>query len=150
MFTKNGLPLGKLPFESKGVIYPSVGMRTPGEVLHVNFGIQGLLQGSTPFVFDIEDYVLTEISNVRARIVEPASALTAEFTDVPFLILLYALYMGYDDTAQALMSSLSLASLDNSSIVACNNAGDDSKHGLLDTLFRTLPLRRRLCFIQWL
>ncbi|CAI2292536.1 unnamed protein product [Caenorhabditis sp. 36 PRJEB53466] len=50
-FTKNGKHLGtalkgNIPFEE---LYPTVGLKTPGEQIHVNFG-------QVPFVFNISNY----------------------------------------------------------------------------------------------
>jgi hypothetical protein len=59
-YTKNGVELDTafrdLAFQTpgktgKGDFYPSVGLRTPGEHVRVNFG-------QKPFVFDIEGYIL--------------------------------------------------------------------------------------------
>ncbi|ROV98618.1 hypothetical protein VSDG_04258 [Cytospora chrysosperma] len=46
-FTKNGVDLDTAFREVKGKLYPSVGMKKPGEHVRVNFG-------QTPFVFDID------------------------------------------------------------------------------------------------
>jgi hypothetical protein len=58
-FTKNGLFLGvafkefhkdtKDKKQISPVLYPAIGLRTPGEVISVNFG-------QKPFKFDIENY----------------------------------------------------------------------------------------------
>jgi Ran-binding protein 9/10 len=49
-FTKNGAFLGPVFDNLEGQLYPSVGMRTPGEVVRANFG-------QAPFRFDIESFV---------------------------------------------------------------------------------------------
>lgn len=49
-YTKNGVNLGIAFRDLPANLYPTVGLQTPGEVVEANFG-------STPFIFDIEDYM---------------------------------------------------------------------------------------------
>eukprot|EP00123_Amoebidium_parasiticum_P004318 comp15596_c0_seq1/m.12712 comp15596_c0_seq1/g.12712 ORF comp15596_c0_seq1/g.12712 comp15596_c0_seq1/m.12712 type:complete len:495 (-) comp15596_c0_seq1:53-1537(-) len=49
-YTKNGVHQGIAFTGLKGALYPSVGMRTPQETLHVNFGQE-------PFHFDLKTYM---------------------------------------------------------------------------------------------
>ncbi|KAF9326647.1 hypothetical protein BG006_009945 [Podila minutissima] len=49
-YTKNGAYLGVAFRDLKGPLYPTVGMRTVGEIVEANFGQQ-------EFLFDIEEYV---------------------------------------------------------------------------------------------
>ncbi|KAH8920858.1 SPRY-domain-containing protein [Atractiella rhizophila] len=60
-FTKNGRWINYAFEGVKGAFYPSVGMRTPGESVRVNFGQDG-------FKFDIESYVLTRKEAIRRSI----------------------------------------------------------------------------------
>ena len=69
-YTKNGVELDTafrdLTFDApgktgKGDFYPSIGLRTPGEHVRVNFG-------QKPFVFDIGGYVLV-CSILKARLI---------------------------------------------------------------------------------
>ena len=55
-FTKNGAFLGIAFRDLKGVFFPTVGMRSVGEIVETNFG-------QKPFRFDIEGYV--EVWNFR-------------------------------------------------------------------------------------
>lgn len=54
-FTKNGVQLATafknlMPDEERRDLYPTVGLRSPGEHVRINFGKE-------PFVFDIKEYV---------------------------------------------------------------------------------------------
>jgi hypothetical protein len=75
-YTKNGVELDTafrdLTFDvpgktGKGDFYPSIGLRTPGEHIRVNFG-------QKPFVFDIEGYVLVRSDNQARLIVRERSS----------------------------------------------------------------------------
>lgn len=65
-FTKNGLHLGVAPHECKPGelenLYPTVGLRTPGERLYVNFG-------QCPFEFDFDGY-RDILNNRKIRMLE--------------------------------------------------------------------------------
>ncbi|TPX34232.1 hypothetical protein SmJEL517_g03082 [Synchytrium microbalum] len=60
-FTKNGVALGTAFTGLKGQLYPSVGLRTPGEIVEANFGGQ-------PFKFDIDHYYKEEKSRLWSSI----------------------------------------------------------------------------------
>ncbi|RKF79027.1 Ran-binding protein 9 [Golovinomyces cichoracearum] len=60
-FTKNGVHLGTAFRDIKGELYPSVGMKKPGEHVKVNFG-----QG--PFIFDIDGMMEREKSIIESEI----------------------------------------------------------------------------------
>ncbi|ORY67939.1 concanavalin A-like lectin/glucanase domain-containing protein [Leucosporidium creatinivorum] len=60
-FTKNGDMLGYAFSNVHGKLYPSVGLRTPGEVVRANFG-------SEPFKFDIEGLVRDRHRTVLGQI----------------------------------------------------------------------------------
>ncbi|KAM0790579.1 hypothetical protein ACM66B_004446 [Microbotryomycetes sp. NB124-2] len=68
-FTKNGEFLGYAFANLHGDLYPSVGLRTPGEVVRVNFGHK-------PFKFDIDALVRERKRTISARIA--ASQVTPE------------------------------------------------------------------------
>lgn len=97
-FTKNGVYLG-VAFTSvnKSGLYPSVGMKKPGEHLRINFG-------RTPFVFDIDrmmDHerhaVFTDIRHAKS---ETLSAPDDETTIINKLVSQYLAHEGYIETAK--------------------------------------------------
>ncbi|KAI9829430.1 MAG: hypothetical protein M1819_006367 [Sarea resinae] len=99
-FTKNGVNLGTA-FENlnKGTkLFPSVGMKKPGENLKVNFG-------QTPFMFDIDGMIAEEkwsveqeISQVDATTLQPP---LDETSLIQGLVAQYLAHDGYVETARA-------------------------------------------------
>lgn len=61
-YTKNGVYLGtafrSIPMNTR--LYPCIGLRTPGERVHVNFGKE-------PFVFDIIHYTMASHLNIYKK-----------------------------------------------------------------------------------
>ncbi|KAI9103242.1 concanavalin A-like lectin/glucanase domain-containing protein [Phlyctochytrium arcticum] len=113
-FTKNGVWLGvafKNVVSSKGDnLYPSVGMRTPGEIVEANFG-------ATKFKFDIDHFFKEEraklLSSIQSQPLLPAvsekseqragasAGQLGESTISKDLVLAYLVHHGYSDTAAA-------------------------------------------------
>ncbi|KAK5000864.1 hypothetical protein LTR66_000353 [Elasticomyces elasticus] len=99
-FTKNGIMLGNAFKDVKGdkLLYPSVGMKKPGEHLRVNFG-------QTPFVFDIDGMMLDEADIVRSEIEKtPITLLHPQLGENALIDELIAQYLdheGYNDTGRA-------------------------------------------------
>eukprot|EP00188_Purpureofilum_apyrenoidigerum_P005868 Plantae.Rhodophyta-Purpureofilum_apyrenoidigerum.ctg8156.p1 GENE.Plantae.Rhodophyta-Purpureofilum_apyrenoidigerum.ctg8156~~Plantae.Rhodophyta-Purpureofilum_apyrenoidigerum.ctg8156.p1 ORF type:complete len:426 (-),score=60.00 Plantae.Rhodophyta-Purpureofilum_apyrenoidigerum.ctg8156:293-1570(-) len=91
-FTNNGAYLGVAFRDIEGTYFPTVGLRSRGAVVEVNFG-------KKPFVYDIESYaqelrstVMSEICNMQV----PGS-----FNEYSEIILNYLLYHGYAESAKA-------------------------------------------------
>ncbi|KAI8929037.1 hypothetical protein BC831DRAFT_445150 [Entophlyctis helioformis] len=108
-FTKNGIMLGVafkdlLANRRHGTrLYPSVGLRTPGEVVEANFG-------QRPFKFDITQYYQDERSRFMAAI--NASPLTyrsalrlLQATMINHIVMSYLINSGYSETAASFYQS---------------------------------------------
>ncbi|KAL1302833.1 hypothetical protein AAFC00_003166 [Neodothiora populina] len=98
-FTKNGQFLGEAFHNIKiDNVYPSVGMKRPGEHLRVNFG-------ATPFVFDIDAMMKLEKSIVGDEINRTSVASLephlSEGALIQELIAQYLAHDGYVETARA-------------------------------------------------
>ncbi|ORX95020.1 SPRY-domain-containing protein [Basidiobolus meristosporus CBS 931.73] len=106
-YTKNGVFLGIAFRELKGPLYPSVGFRTPGEQIEVNFG-------QRRFKFDIEHYMREEKAKLKSYIndtpIPQSSHLTPNHVNISSennlpsilneLILSYMVHHGYGETAR--------------------------------------------------
>ncbi|EMC99168.1 hypothetical protein BAUCODRAFT_64942 [Baudoinia panamericana UAMH 10762] len=99
-FTKNGVYLAGVAFNDikQDGLYPSVGMKKPGEHLRINFG-------HTPFVFDINGMMEEErhsiIDSIRRADVSTLRPPDDESTLVHKLISQYLAHEGYVETAKA-------------------------------------------------
>jgi hypothetical protein len=107
-FTRNGIHLGtafkdiKIPLIANAngtsrAIYPSVGMRTPGEAIQTNFGHQ-------VFRFAIEAYVADERRKIWSTIKSVPSTHHLDAA-VHELVVGYLVHHGYQRTARALLGS---------------------------------------------
>ncbi|KAG0325476.1 hypothetical protein BGZ99_000606 [Dissophora globulifera] len=91
----------------KGPLYPTVGMRTTGEIVEANFGQQG-------FIFDIDEYVKDE--KVEAWQTLETTLLKATAADkhhvntlsqsLSHLVLSYMIHQGYSESAKQFSSDL--------------------------------------------
>ncbi|KAF8953208.1 Ran-binding protein 9 [Entomortierella lignicola] len=109
-FTKNGVHLGVAFRNLKGTLYPTVGMRTVGEVVEANFG-------QREFVFNIENYVRNEKveawqtleSSIQTAVVEKKQLgnISQSLSD---LVLSYMVHHGYTESAKQLSYDLALQS----------------------------------------
>lgn len=97
-FTKNGNHLGIAFREVKGKLFPSIGLRRPGEHIRVNFG-------QTPFIYDIDGMVVTEKKRLQEKILKTSTGKLAPPLDetalIQSLVLQYLSHDGYVDTARA-------------------------------------------------
>eukprot|EP00898_Chlorokybus_atmophyticus_P003089 jgi/Chlat1/3781/Chrsp259S03945 len=91
-YTKNGIHLGVAFTSVKGVLYPTVGMRAPGEEIEANFGAE-------PFVFDYDGYQKEAKRKVLQRIA--AIQLPNQEALLNTLIVSYLSHHGYCKTATA-------------------------------------------------
>ncbi|KAG0287704.1 hypothetical protein BGZ98_004532, partial [Dissophora globulifera] len=106
-YTKNGAYLGVAFRDLKGPLYPTVGMRTTGEIVEANFGQQG-------FIFDIDEYVKDE--KVEAWQTLETTLLKATAADkhhvntlsqsLSHLVLSYMIHQGYSESAKQFSSDL--------------------------------------------
>ncbi|KAF9427264.1 hypothetical protein BGZ94_005215 [Podila epigama] len=99
-YTKNGRYLGVAFRDLKGSLYPTVGMRTVGEIIEANFG-------QREFMFDIEEYVKDEKVEAWQSLEDKLEKATVEQNRVGVLsqnlselVLSYMLHHGYADTAR--------------------------------------------------
>ncbi|KDE02423.1 hypothetical protein MVLG_07019 [Microbotryum lychnidis-dioicae p1A1 Lamole] len=118
-FTKNGEFLGYAFSNLHGFLYPSVGLRTPGEIVKANFGAE-------PFRFDI-DALVQERKGAIGESIErtevpsalflpspkpaipsllPASSSQRVHETLEALLLAYFVHHGYSETAQALQTQM--------------------------------------------
>ena len=115
-FTKNGVWLGPA-FEGiaqldKVPVYPCVGLRTPGEVVEVNFGRR-------PFTFDIVSYVEERMDQLQLHI-NNSSLYELRPVHLPVeLILKHLLFNGYLDTARELLKSIGSEHLSQQDLERC-------------------------------
>ncbi|CAK3752191.1 hypothetical protein DOTSEDRAFT_70504 [Lecanosticta acicola] len=125
-FTKNGNYLG-VAFNQVKVhhLFPSVGMKKPGEHLRINFG-------KTPFVFDIDSMVEQERQSIFDDISRASVASLHEPDDenalVHNLIAQYLAHEGYVETAKAFSRDVQEkqeAFVDQSRSSHANNEDDD-------------------------
>lgn len=141
-FTKNGVLIGQLNLiwlrsdfltelflsgfcfaDLKGPLYPSVGLRTPGEVVKVNFG-------GSEFRFDIDHFTSVQKAQSVTRILEqPISSSYLNQHDEAALQALETLRA----SDQSEEDSLPLTCLDTSSTMSQIIASYLSYHGLIDT-----------------
>ncbi|KAI9719237.1 MAG: hypothetical protein M1812_003567 [Candelaria pacifica] len=119
-FTKNGVNIGIAFKELKSIdLYPSVGMKKPGEHLKVNFG-------QTPFVFDIDGMMAREKMIIQQEINATSTASLQPPLDetrlVQELVAQFLAHDGYVETAKAFtqetwwQKKIMMPSIDN----ACN------------------------------
>lgn len=102
-FTKNAVYLGiafeKLKIDNGRLLYPCVGLRTPGEIIEANFE-------KSPFKFDIERYVRDQQDSLIQTQLLPMSLCVMGETDneqslMHELVLDYLIHRGYADSAHA-------------------------------------------------
>ncbi|SZF03976.1 unnamed protein product [Blumeria hordei] len=102
-FTKNGVDLGVAFREVKGKLYPSVGMKKPGEHIRVNFG-------QSPFIFDIDGMMKCErclIENeVKLASTSNLSPPLRETELIQALVLQFLVHDGYVETARAFATEI--------------------------------------------
>lgn len=99
-FTKNGVNLGVAFRDVKGlVLYPTVGLRTPGEKVEANFG-------SKPFVFDLEE--LQKALKMKTLWTIDAIEIPDKNSCLHSLVVSYLMHYGYSDTATALIRESAL------------------------------------------
>ncbi|KAG0339440.1 hypothetical protein BG000_002128 [Podila horticola] len=98
-YTKNGAYLGVAFRDLKGPLYPTVGMRTVGEIVEANFGQQ-------EFLFDIEEYVKEEKVEAWQALEDKLQKVAVEQNQVGLmsqnlsdLVLSYMIHHGYSESA---------------------------------------------------
>ncbi|KAF9286799.1 hypothetical protein BGZ68_002551 [Mortierella alpina] len=105
-YTKNGQFLGVAFRDLKGSLYPTVGMRTAGEIVEANFG-------QRDFVFDIESYVKElkteawqELENTFQKAVDEKNQVGVLSQSLSQLVLSYMIHHGYSESARQFSSDL--------------------------------------------
>ncbi|KAG0375366.1 Ran-binding protein 9 [Mortierella sp. AD032] len=105
-YTKNGIYLGVAFRNLKGQLYPTVGMRTSGEIVEANFG-------QRDFVFNIEEYVKDEKVEAWQSLEDSLQKDTASKNQVGVLsqnlsklVLSYMIHHGYSESARQFASDL--------------------------------------------
>ncbi|KAI7831608.1 concanavalin A-like lectin/glucanase domain-containing protein [Gamsiella multidivaricata] len=105
-YTKNGTFLGVAFRDLKGPLYPTVGMRTAGEIVEANFGQQ-------EFVFNIEDYVKDEkveawqaLENSLQNAVATKNHIGTLSQNLSQLVLSYMVHHGYSESAKQFSNDL--------------------------------------------
>ncbi|KAK3822831.1 MAG: concanavalin A-like lectin/glucanase domain-containing protein [Benniella sp.] len=123
-YTKNGVYLGIAFRDLKGLLFPTVGMRTAGEIIEANFGQRG-------FVFNIDDYQAWQTLEAAFQ---KATAKLSHLPSLPQstsqLVLSYLIHHGYSESAKQLSSDLALQSSthgsDNGSTSSTSSASSES------------------------
>ncbi|KAF9093585.1 hypothetical protein BGX23_003193 [Mortierella sp. AD031] len=110
-YTKNGIYLGVAFRNLKGPLYPTVGMRTSGEIVEANFG-------QREFVFDIDEYVKDEKVEAWQSLEDNLQKQASSKNQVGFLsqnlsklVLSYMIHHGYSESARQFSSDLAPQSL---------------------------------------
>ncbi|KAF9578098.1 hypothetical protein BGW38_006303, partial [Lunasporangiospora selenospora] len=109
-YTKNGVYLGVAFRDLKGPLYPTVGMRTVGEVIEANFG-------QREFAFNIEEYVKekkleawealehdVQLAGAGGKGISPSGATFSQAMGQ--LVLSYMIHHGYAESAKQFSSDL--------------------------------------------
>ncbi|GJJ71317.1 Ran-binding protein 9/10 [Entomortierella parvispora] len=106
-YTKNGTYLGVAFRDLKGTLYPTVGMRTTGEILEANFG-------QREFVFDIERHVKEEkmeawqsLENTLQKAMAENNQVSTLSQSLGQLVLSYMIHHGYSESARQFSNDLS-------------------------------------------
>ncbi|KAA8495423.1 Ran-binding protein 10 [Porphyridium purpureum] len=94
-FTKNGIALGVAFQHVRGTFYPTVGLRTQGEIVHANFG----QPGAAPFYFDIESFAQEVKANLMSTILSE-SRLPNYYDVVTDLVLNFMIHNGFAASAE--------------------------------------------------
>eukprot|EP00163_Fabomonas_tropica_P015870 TRINITY_DN28717_c0_g1_i1.p1 TRINITY_DN28717_c0_g1~~TRINITY_DN28717_c0_g1_i1.p1 ORF type:complete len:485 (-),score=81.42 TRINITY_DN28717_c0_g1_i1:181-1635(-) len=92
-YTVNGVHRGVAFRDVKGLLYPTVGLRTPGEVLDVNFG-------QHPFVYDIDAHLTEQRLKVKATI--ESTPIPRRDTILANIVISYLVHQGYSGSASLL------------------------------------------------
>ncbi|KAF9908642.1 hypothetical protein EC991_009669 [Linnemannia zychae] len=105
-YTKNGIYLGVAFRNLKGQLYPTVGMRTSGEIVEANFG-------QRDFVFNIEEYVKDEkveawqsLEDGLQKKMESKNQVGVLSQNLSKLVLSYMIHHGYSESARQFASDL--------------------------------------------
>ncbi|KAI9235103.1 MAG: hypothetical protein BYD32DRAFT_384790 [Podila humilis] len=105
-YTKNGAYLGVAFRDLKGPLYPTVGMRTVGEIVEANFG-------QREFLFDIEEYVKEEkveawqaLEDKLQRVAVEQNQAGLMTQDLSDLVLTYMIHHGYSESARQFSKDL--------------------------------------------
>uniref|UniRef100_A0A7I4BK45 B30.2/SPRY domain-containing protein n=1 Tax=Physcomitrium patens TaxID=3218 RepID=A0A7I4BK45_PHYPA len=99
-YTKNGVNLGVAFRDVKGLsLYPTVGLRTPGEKVEANFG-------SKPFIFDLEN--LQKALEMKTLWTIDGIGTPDKNSRLHSLVDSYLMHYGYSDTASALIRESAL------------------------------------------
>uniref|UniRef100_U9TJ85 SPRY-domain-containing protein n=1 Tax=Rhizophagus irregularis (strain DAOM 181602 / DAOM 197198 / MUCL 43194) TaxID=747089 RepID=U9TJ85_RHIID len=143
-YTKNGKHLGIAFRDLKGDLYPSIGLRTQGESVEVNFGNRN-------FKYAIEHYMKEEKARLWHAInAKPMPPISSPLTSLPIsqaasetnltatvhqLIVSYLVHHGYSETAKAFSTdAVQLASGDSSEMegVESENSSLDSDKDMIN------------------
>ncbi|KAG0049152.1 hypothetical protein BGZ83_006010 [Gryganskiella cystojenkinii] len=106
-YTKNGAYLGVAFRDLKGTLYPTVGMRTTGEIVEANFG-------QRDFIFDIERYVKEEkleawqnLESTLHKAAVESNQVNALSHSLGQLVLSYMVHHGYSESARQFANDIS-------------------------------------------
>jgi hypothetical protein len=124
-YTKNGSHLGVAFSNLKGSFFPSIGLRTPGEVVEANFGLR-------PFVFGIEHYVRSEKANLYVAINDTRLSDKNSLSSLSSVVLSYLIHHGYGESAKVFAN----AAFNSSSSSA--GKGDAKPSSQTDGYFKSL------------
>ena len=94
-FTKNGIPLGNAFSRVRGTFYPTVGLRTQGEIIEANFGVPG----SQPFMFDIEGYA-HQVKSALLKSILKDSMIPNFYEVMTDIVLDFVIHHGFAATAE--------------------------------------------------
>ncbi|KAF5246539.1 hypothetical protein FAUST_1265 [Fusarium austroamericanum] len=126
-FTKNGVKIGTAFHDvGRGKLYPTIGLKKPGEFVRVNFG-------QTPFVYNIDDMMREEREKVRKAIqATDGSAIQPDWSEtdlIQHLVLQFLQHDGYVETARAFAEDMAIQkealNLDPNTVIEYQTDRDD-------------------------
>ena len=124
-FTKNGAHLGVAFSEISAILYPTVGLHSPGERVTFNLG-------ASPFAFDIDKLILSQREGRRAQILSTPMPPV----DMNALVRAYLLHYNCADTLAAFekgTESQAPASAASCSGAASSSAASSSAHAVTES-----------------
>lgn len=98
-FTKNGVSLGPAFRHLRGEYFPTIGLRTPGEIVRVNFG-------QTRFRFDIDQYVKEVRGSLNKKMETIDLSPRGSYSMLNSLVISYLFHHGYAETTAAFAQSV--------------------------------------------
>ncbi|KAF9186926.1 hypothetical protein BGZ51_001236 [Haplosporangium sp. Z 767] len=147
-YTLNGDYLGVAFRDLRGSLYPTVGMRTTGEIVEANFGQQ-------EFMFDIESYVKEQkvdawqvLEDKLQRAGEEKNQVGVLSQSLSQLVLSYMIHHGYSESARQFSSDLvpTLSKQKSTEGSSASGTSDADSYPLVVDMERRKVIRNAIMF----